>query len=106
MPKKGPVDEQLKQLSDIRKLMLTSLVTALAFVVGLFWRDVVEAAINEIVPLRDTLIFKFLAAVIVTVVVAVFVYILIHGQRIAEERLRELQKSQDRFVKNYKKRLR
>ena len=103
MPKKeDKVEEQLKKMTDFRSLVLTSLVTALSLVVGLFWKDVVTDAINKIVPTGDTLIYKFLAAVMATAAVVVAFYLLIRMHRIADKRLQEIQ----RFRKDLQRRRR
>ena len=85
------IEEKVKKLSDIRALVMTSIVSALALVVGLFWNDAIKAAIEQIVPQGEGLFYKFLAAVIVTIVVVIVIYILMHSQRIAEKRLKELE---------------
>lgn len=84
------IDEKINQLTDIRYLFLYSIVSALALVVGLFWNDAIKATIEQIVPQGDSLFYKYLAAVIVSVIVLVFVYILMRAQKHAEKRLEEL----------------
>ncbi len=84
------VGVKLQELSNFRKIFITSVVTALAFVVGLFWNDAIKSAIEQIVPRGEGLFYKFLAAVIVTVVVVVIVYIIMHGQKLAEKRLMKI----------------
>lgn len=86
------VEEKIKKMSDLRTLVMTSIVSAMALVVGLFWNDAIKAAIDQIVPQGEGLSYKFLAAIIVTIIVVVIIYILMHSQRIAEERLAELKK--------------
>ena len=84
------VDDKIKQLSDIRYLFLYSIVSALALVVGLFWNDAIKSTIEQIVPQGDSLFYKYLAAIIVSLVVVTFVYIIMRMQRLAEKRLEEL----------------
>ena len=83
-------EEKVQKLTDIRTLVLTSIVSALALVVGLFWNDAIRAAIEQIVPAGEGLSYKFLAAIIVTIVVMIIIYILIHSQRIAQKSLEDL----------------
>ncbi len=87
------IEKKIRQMSDVRTLVLTSIMTALALVVGLFWNEAIKATIEQIIPQGDTLFYKYVAATMVTIVVVIVVYILIHGQRIAEKRLAELHKS-------------
>lgn len=86
------LDDKIKKMSDIRTLVMTSIISALALVVGLFWNEAIKAAIEQIVPQGEGLFYKFLAAIIVTIVVVMVIYIVIHSQRIAEKRLAELKK--------------
>lgn len=83
-------EEKAKKLTDVKTIFMTSILTALAFVVGLFWNDAIRAAIEELVPQGTGIFYKFLAAVIVTVVVVIVTYLLIRSQRIAEKRIKEL----------------
>lgn len=88
-------EEQVKTL-DFRAILITSVITALSFVVGLFWRDAVTDTINEIFPSGKGLIYKYLVAIAVTVFVVVISYILIKSQEISknllEEKLKKLKR--------------
>ncbi len=84
------VENKIRKMSDIRTLVLTSIVSALALVVGLFWNEAIKAAIEQIVPQGEGLFYKFLAAIIVTIIVVVVIYVIMHSQRIAERRLKDL----------------
>lgn len=84
------IEEKAKQLTDVKTIFLSSILTALALVVGLFWNDAIRAAIEQVVPKGESLIYKFLAAIIVTIIVVIISYILVRGHKIAEKRLREL----------------
>ena len=83
-------EEKAKQYMSVRTVVLTSIVSALGFVLALFWNDAVKSAIEQIIPAGDTLTAKFIAAVIVTAAVVVIIYILIHSQKIAEKQIAEL----------------
>ncbi|HLC77231.1 MAG TPA: DUF5654 family protein [archaeon] len=85
------VEDKIKKMSDIRTLVMTSIISALALVVGLFWNEAIKAAIEQIVPQGEGLFYKFLAALIVTIVVVIVIYVIIHSQRLAEKRLKELE---------------
>ena len=79
-------EEQFKRL-DIKSIMITSIMTALAFVVGLFWRDAISETINKIVPPGEGLIYKYIAAVIATIIVAIIGYIVVKAQNFNPEAL-------------------
>ncbi len=75
------LEEASKKL-DIRSLLVSSIITALAFVVGLFWNDAIRSAIETIIPTGDKVFYKFLAAVSVTIIVVVVSYLLYRSQQI------------------------
>ncbi len=84
------LEESAKKL-DFRGMMLTSIVTALSFVVGLFWRDAISDTINQIVPGGEGLFYKYLTAIIVTVIVVVIAYVLIKSQDIGQKIRKDLE---------------
>lgn len=55
---------------------LTAVIAALSFVVGLFWRDAIVETINIFVPEGEGLLYRYLAAILVTVIVVVVIYLL------------------------------
>ncbi len=95
----GEYEEKVQKLTNIRMLFMTSIVSALALVVGLFWNEAIKAAIEQIVPGGEGLGYKFLAAVIVTIIVVIIIYILIHGQRVTEKSIEELKEELNRKKK-------
>ena len=84
------LDVKLRQFADFRTVFLTSIISALALVVGLFWNEAVKSAIEKIVPQGEGPFYKFLAAIIVTIIVVVIVYLIMHSQKLAEERLQQI----------------
>jgi len=85
-------EEKAKQYMSVRAVILTSIISALAFVLALFWNDAVKSAIEQIIPSGDTLTAKFAAAIIVTIIVVIVIYILLNSQKIAEKQIAELAK--------------
>ena len=86
------VEEKAKQYANVRALALTSIISALGFVLALFWNDAVRSAIEQILPKSDTVAAKFAAAAIVTVVVVVAIYVILKSQKIAEKNMLRLSK--------------
>lgn len=84
------LEEKARHYMDFRVVVLTSIISALGFVLALFWNEAVKSAIEQVVPMGDTVSAKLTAALIVTAVVVVIIYILLHSQKIAEKRLAEL----------------
>src|SRR3989344_8474576 len=86
----GEIDEKMRNLTNVRAVVMTSIISALALVVGLFWNDAIKSAIDEIIPQGQGLWYKFAAAIMVTVIVVLIIYIAMHSQKAAEKRLREI----------------
>ena len=86
----GEYEEKVEKLTNVRMLFLTSIVSALALVVGLFWNEAIKAAIEQLIPAGEGLSYKFIAAIIVTIIVVIVIYILIHSQKIAGKSIEEL----------------
>jgi short subunit fatty acids transporter len=86
------VDDKLKQMSDFRTVFISSIVSALALVVGLFWNDAFKTLIEDIVPAKEGTFYKFVAAFFVTVLVVIIIYLIMHSQKVAEKRIAELKK--------------
>ncbi|MBS3050871.1 MAG: hypothetical protein J4400_01865 [Candidatus Aenigmarchaeota archaeon] len=101
----GEYEEKVEKLSNVRMLFMTSIVSALALVVGLFWNEAIKAAIEQIVPAGEGLSYKFLAAITVTIAVVIIIYVLIHSQRIAEEKLKEMEYRKKLKLEEKKRRL-
>ena len=90
------IDDKMKQLTSVRAVVMTSIVSALALVVGLFWNDAIKSAIDQIVPQGQGLWYKFGAALLVTIIVVIIIYIIMHSQKVAEKRLREIKSSRQK----------
>jgi len=67
---------------NISTAIITSIVTALTIVSGLFWNDAVKAGIENILPPRDEVSAKFIAAFMVTVIVTFAILIMYRIQQI------------------------
>lgn len=81
MVARDKLEEAAKSL-DIRSLFISAIVTALAFVVGLFWNDAIRSAIEQIIPTGEKLYYKFIAAVLVTFAVVIVSYLLYRSQKL------------------------
>jgi len=68
------VEEQAKSL-DIKSVVVSLIISAFGFVAALFWRDAIKAFINEVVPQGQGLAAQFTAAIIVTVIAVIAIYI-------------------------------
>lgn len=72
--------QKLAQERNFHGLIVASMVTALAFVAGLFWRDAIQQLINEVIPEGEGLLYSFIVALLVTIIVAVLIIFLVKTQ--------------------------
>ena len=104
MVKKEDFEASAKTL-DIRGLFISAIVTALAFVVGLFWNDAIRSTIEIIIPSgSEKLYYKYVAAIMVTIIVAGVAYLLYRSQQIRTKDLvnvieKERKLALERFTK-------
>jgi len=99
------IQDHAKNL-DVKVVMITAVVTSLAFVVGLFWNDAIKTAIETLFPSRDEVGMKFFIAIIVTIFVSVVIYIIYRTQRIAEryeKKIKEIALEQKRKLEEKRK---
>lgn len=75
----GSFEEYAKTL-NISGLITASIISALSFVVGLFWRDAIKKTIEEFVPKASGLFWSYVVAIIVTLIVVIIAFILIKLQ--------------------------
>src|SRR3989344_6510508 len=108
MVKKEDFEASSKNL-DIRGLFISAIVTALAFVVGLFWNDAIRSTIEIIIPTEgEKLYYKYVAAIIVTLIVSVVAYLLYRSQKLKKKDVvdvmeREKILAQERVLKSIDK---
>ena len=69
---------------SIRKIIHTSLITALTFTVALIWKETILDAINQFVPAGSELFYEFIVAVIATVVVIFSIILLLKTEEETE----------------------
>ncbi len=82
-------EEAAKRL-DIRAMLVSSIITALALVVGLSWNDAVKETIAQVVPKGESLYYRYLAALIITVTAVVISYFLYRSQQVKIRDLKNL----------------
>ena len=52
------------------------IISAFGFVAALFWRDAIQALINEFVPEGQGIIYSFIAAIIVTIIAVLAIFVI------------------------------
>jgi hypothetical protein len=68
------VEEKAATL-DMKGVMVSLIVSAFGFVAALFWKDAIQAMIESIVPEGEGVLYQFGAAVLVTIIAVVAIYI-------------------------------
>lgn len=68
--------EELARKMDMRGAIVSLIVAAFGFVAALFWRDAIKAFIDEIIPTGQGALYQFIAAVIVTIIAVIVIYVL------------------------------
>jgi len=89
---------------NIKTFFITSIVTAIGLVVGLFWKDVITAAIDRYISQSDTLLAQTVTAVLLTLAAAIIIYLLYKSQKIATQYERVVKKTVKRHGKVIEKR--
>lgn len=69
------VEEKAKGL-DIKGAMAAMIISAFGFVTALFWRDAIQQFIDQIVPKGEGLFYSFLAAIIVTAIAVMVIWLI------------------------------
>ena len=85
-------------LVTIRSIVQTSIVTAFTIAAALIWKDVITEFIESVVPAGNTLMYKFIAAVVATLLVIVAIYVLLETEQEAEKVFRRFKNG--RRIKN------
>ncbi len=52
------------------------IISAFGFVAALFWRDAIQALINEFVPEGQGIIYSFIAAILVTIIAVMAIFVI------------------------------
>lgn len=80
-------NDQRNLRSEVWSRTVTALLAAFGFVIALAWNDAVKAAIEYFVPMnKQELAFKFLYAIVVTLVVGILGYYVSKLQAKKEEK--------------------
>lgn len=61
---------------DIRGVMVSLIISAFGFVAALFWRDAIKAFIDEFVPQGEGMLYQLFAAIIVTIIAVIIIYVI------------------------------
>ena len=74
---------------NIRGVFLTAIISALSFVVALFWRDAIKGSIDKVVPQGETLGYLYLSAILVTIIFIAAIWMLYRAEKMREDKFLE-----------------
>ena len=70
----GELEDSIQKM-DFRAIVFTAIITALSFVVGLFWRDAITETINQLIPGGGGKFSKKLSSLTPTTIISIFLYV-------------------------------
>ena len=95
--------EEYAKKRDVRGMLLAAILTALSFVIGLFWNDAIRSGIETIIPIQERVSAKFMAALFVTIMGVLVAYTLIKTDEFREKAKIRLQKRLEQMEKRRKR---
>lgn len=73
--------EEYAEKMEVKKIVVTMILTALGFVIAFQWRDVIKETIEMFIPGGEGLIYKWIAAILFTILGAIIAIVLIKVQK-------------------------
>ncbi|MEM5798565.1 MAG: DUF5654 family protein [Candidatus Aenigmatarchaeota archaeon] len=90
------IEKEIEKL-NIRGIILSAIITAFSFVIGLAWRDAIMATIEQIKPTGSGLFYTYVYAIMVTIFVVLMAFILIKLNQKIEETKLKIKKSKSKM---------
>ena len=78
--------------TPIRRAVETSIITAFTIATAFIWKDVILDFIGVVVPASEQLLFKFLTALLSTIILAGAIYLIIKTEKEAEYVMRRIKR--------------
>ena len=91
---------------DVGGAIITSIVTALSLTVGLFWKDVITHTISKVLPDEQTLLYEYVAAIIVTIIAVAVSFVLLKTHEHTKKMQLEQRKAMLKKIRELEKRSR
>lgn len=85
------LEEQARKM-EFKNMMITLIVAAMGFVAGLFWRDAIMETINQLIPEGEGLIYKYIVAIIATIIIIILIFVLVKLQEVRIEKMLPIKK--------------
>jgi hypothetical protein len=74
---------------DFEGTIVGLIISAFGFVAALFWKDAITELIDSFVPTGEGVTYKFIAAILVTVLAVVAIFVLVRYVTRIDDKLRE-----------------
>ena len=74
------------------EIIKTSIVAAFTIAAALIWKDVITDIINIIIPPSNRVFYKFIAAIIATLIIIIAIYLILRTESEAEKIVRIFEK--------------
>lgn len=97
----GEVEDKAKSL-DIKGAIAAMIISAFGFIAALFWRDAIQELIDTLVPKGEGLFYSFIAAVVVTVIAVIVIWLMTKYATVSvriEKRVRKTVESRVKTIK-------
>jgi len=69
--------EKYAERFDIKNTFITVILSAIGFLTALTWRDAIKDTIDTVLPAGEGLYYKYLAAIVVTMIAVAVTFILV-----------------------------
>ena len=81
------IEEEAKKM-NVAGIFTTAIVSAIALVIGLFWKDAIQGTVDKIIPegTAEKLFYRYLAAIGVTIVGTAVIYLIYKTEKLREEK--------------------
>ncbi len=88
-------EEHAKEL-NIKAVTGTAIISSFGFIIALFWRDAIKELIVKVVPAGEGMAYSFVAAIIVTIIAVIAIYVVSRWMNISiKEHAKKLKKVKD-----------
>jgi hypothetical protein len=98
------IQDEAKKL-NVRGILISAVVSALSFVIALFWRDAITETIKTLAPAGDGLYYKYWIALSVTVMGGFVIYFVYKLEQFHQEKILKALDELDDIPKNHLKKL-
>ena len=92
---------------NVKTFFITSIVTSMSLVVGLFWKDAISILLDSIVPDKYDVYSSVAAAIIATVIIGIAIFMLYQSENTVNKygkHVKTAVKKHKKYIENKRKR--